>query len=197
LSQYFVFLFYDFSGWIVVISLLDRFVSVKYPKKFKFRSSFKYQAIIVSLIFLILILIHVPFYLFYDVYGSNETSSCTVDNIYTSYYLNLLSFLVGIMLPFLIMIVLTILTGHHLVKGKRKLAKSKSLIKEKKLIKMTVFISSVFFILNLPYYLSLYIYEFSTGNRIRFSEGIPYIFIYLAYILSYVYNSRVYTLFFK
>jgi hypothetical protein len=189
LSQYFVFLFYDFSGWIVVISLLDRFVSVKYPKKYKFRNSFKYQAIIVFLIFLILILIHIPFYLFYDVYGSNNTLSCTVDNIYRSYYLNLLSFLVGKMVPFLIMIVWTILTGQFLIQGKIKLTKSKSLIKEKKLIKMTVFISSVFFILNIPYYLSVYIYGFSTGNRISFSEGTPYIIYTLACILCYVYNS--------
>ena len=36
LVQYFVYLFYQFCPWIIVLSSIDRFLSVFYPMRFKF-----------------------------------------------------------------------------------------------------------------------------------------------------------------
>ena len=189
LSQYFNFLFYDFSGWIFVISLIDRFISVKYPKKFKFKNSLKYQAITIFIVFAILSLIHLPFPIFYEIYTLNETSSCTLPDTDYYYCLNFLSFLVGVCVPFIVMIVITALIGHQLIKRKRKLSNTFNLKKEKKLIKMTLFISVVFFILNFPYYISICIYGFYTGNQLVHSVGISFMIYNLTVNLCYFYSS--------
>jgi hypothetical protein len=146
---YLVYVFYQFSPWVIVISTLDRYLSVKYENRFKFRKDFKYQAIAVLIIFLVLVLIDFPFYHFYSL-DSNMTL-CTAD-FSIGFYLNCLDLLIATVIPFILMMSLNSLTAYQLIHRKKRLQKNKKKFKKEiQYFKTTLALCLYFLFLNLPF----------------------------------------------
>jgi hypothetical protein len=183
ISTYFAYLFQNFSGWILVVSLIDRLISVKYPRKFKFRNVFKYQSVIIITIFTTVCLLYSPFALYFDMHEQSNQTNCLATDDQINFYLNSGSFLSGIFIPFILMIILTFLIGYCLIKNKKRINYTKSLRKEKRLITITIVTSAVFLITNLPFYIQWLV------NRNVYLHGTTYLMYSLANQLTYVCNS--------
>jgi hypothetical protein len=52
LYQYISDIHFSLSGWIIILTTLDTFLLVKYPTKFKFIKTFKFQMLIVLILFI-------------------------------------------------------------------------------------------------------------------------------------------------
>ena len=119
LASYFGFLIGRFTPWMNGLSSLDRYISVKYPQKFKFRNQFKCQALAVLILLTTLILIDLPFY-FYVGKPINQTV-CSPINYEAGIVLDILYVLLTILIPVTISLVTTYLTSKHLIEHKRRL----------------------------------------------------------------------------
>ena len=108
LTQYFGFLFYQVCPWIIVAGSIDRVFSVKFPTKYKFRTKLKFQ------------IFYMPLYLNYDIQTQLNQTICTINNNHIQFYTDLASFLVSVIIPFIIMIVCTSTIGLHMIKNKKK-----------------------------------------------------------------------------
>ena len=120
LTQYFGFLFYQVCPWIIVAGSIDRVFSVKFPTKYKFRTKLKFQILIITIIFVIVMFLNIPLYLNYDIQTQLNQTICTINNNHIQFYTDLASFLVSVIIPFIIMIVCTSTIGLHMIKNKKK-----------------------------------------------------------------------------
>ena len=77
LFNYLTYIVYNISPWILSLSSIDRYLSIKYPKGFDFRNKFKFQFFAMVIIFFSISLIDVPYLIFYEV--SNKTD-CAAKN---------------------------------------------------------------------------------------------------------------------
>ena len=150
----YIYLFYipfQASPWIIALSSVDRYLSIKYPKSLNFRNQFKYQLLAIIIILIGILLIDIPFYIYHDVL-SNETG-CVPTEYKIEFYLDVLDALISTIIPFIIMILSTILTSCLIVSQKAKLQKdnSKKFQKEMQLIKVLLAMDIYFLICNLPY----------------------------------------------
>ena len=136
LSQYLSYLVCLNISWIGVLVSIDRYLSIKYPYKFKFRSEFIYQ-----MIFIISILINIPIAHYYSSYNN----TCDIKDEKFSLKINIIDLLVSTVIPFIIMILSSALIGSYLIKNKMKF-KYKTLDKEKQLIKILFSMDVFFFI---------------------------------------------------
>jgi hypothetical protein len=152
LTQYFGFLFYQFCPWIEVVSSIDRVISVKYPTKYKFRTKLKYQILISSILFAIMVFLNIPLYWYYDIEVQQDKTICTINNVQTQFYVDLASFLVTVIIPFIIMITCTSIIGHIMIKRKIGSLQNRSNIKKEiQLIKVMCALNVFFLLTNLPY----------------------------------------------
>ena len=65
-----IYLYFTYAGfnsfpWIYTVSSIDRFFAVKYPRKFEFRKSFKFQILSLGIIYVFIYLIDLS-YIFYE-----------------------------------------------------------------------------------------------------------------------------------
>jgi len=146
LSQYLSYLVSLNISWIGVLVSIDRYLSIKYPYKFKFRSEFIYQMIFIISILIISILINIPIAHYYSSYNN----TCDIKDEEISLKINIIDLLVSTVIPFIIMILSSALIGSYLIKNKMKF-KDKTLDKEKQLIKILFSMDIFFFICYSPY----------------------------------------------
>ena len=148
----FVYLFFvpfQTSPWIISISSVDRYLSIKYPKSLRFRNKFAFQSTSILIIFVAIILIDIPIFIYHDV-SLNETR-CVPTTFNIQFYLDILINLVSTIIPFCIMISTTLLTACNLKKQKSKLkCHSSKLGKELQLIKVLLAMDFYFLICNFP-----------------------------------------------
>ena len=139
-------LFLQTGPWINVLSSVDRYLSVKFPTKFYFRKQFKFQAIAVSVIFGLIILIDIPYLMYLQVIN-NVCGPTPLIGLYLTIALN------GNMhcfLPSIIMITTNGMTIHQLV-VKRKILNKVQFNRQVQLSKVLFSINFVFIVFNLPY----------------------------------------------
>ena len=191
LSLYLSNLFYNYSAWIVVLNLIDRLIIVKCPTKFRFRDQLKFQALLLLTTFMVIILATIPFYIYSDINTRINITSCGTNSPETEFYVEFSGALVGVIVPFVLMIILTTLIGNQLIKKSRNLESRKKFKKEIRLIKLMISMSLFFLIFNLPYYIQQLIHTgLSFNNRALFISN--YIFNLIFNItnqLCYIYNS--------
>jgi hypothetical protein len=60
---------HDLFPWVIAINSIDRLLSFKYPQKFLFRKKFQYQALIISSIILILMLVNITQIIFQGIFN--------------------------------------------------------------------------------------------------------------------------------
>ena len=68
LYEFFAYMLYQLSPWIMVLSSIDRLAAVKYPTRFQFRNSIKFQIASISFLLVSLSLVDYPFISMEDVF---------------------------------------------------------------------------------------------------------------------------------
>ena len=186
LSTYLSTLVYNYSGWIMVASLVDRFFKVKYPTK-KFHNQNKFHSLVLIITFTILIFLSIPNYSYYDIYES----ICITTDANVEFYVELSGALIGVIIPFFLMIIITIMIGHSLIKKRKNIQNRKELKKEIRLIKMMISMSLFFLICNLPYFIQQLIHDtLSFHNQNLFNSDYIFNFVFNATNqVTFIYNS--------
>ena len=194
LYQYLSYIAYQLSVWIIVLSSIDRYLAVKYSNRFNFRNEFKYQAGAILTILIVLMVVDIPFLLFYDIYEDGNQSFCGYNPTYISlgFYMDLLNSFISVFVPFFVMISTTILIGHHLIKHKLKLQQNRTNFqKEKQLVKTLCGMSLFYLACTLPFCILTVTYdalginyfgtlEFSIVNFLTYVYSSCDFFIYLS-----------------
>ena len=193
LTTFWCILVFKFSGWIVVVSLVDRLLSVKFPTKFKFRNQLKYQALILVIILFLLGLLTIVNFTYYDMHGltNKNKTFCRIATPQIQFYLILFDSVIAIIIPFILMVIMSIIIGDYLIKKRKSLKMTKEFKKEIRLIKLMISMSSSFLLFNLPFYiLQLTNYVISINDPSFF--GSNYIFNFIKSItfqINYTYSS--------
>ena len=191
-SSYLNILVYNYSGWIAALSLTDRLITVNYPTKYKFRNKFKFQAVALLTIFSAMILLSTPYFIYFDTYFASNQTTCITSNSEIQFYVELSGALIGVLIPFIIMITVSTMIGRCLIKKSKIIKASRDLKKEVRLIKMMMTFSVFFLICNLPYYIQQLIrngiFLYNTDD-VLISDSI-FDFVYnITSQLCYIYNS--------
>jgi hypothetical protein len=160
LVQYMSYIAYQFCPWIIVISSIDRYMAVKYPSKYQFRNDLKYQASILSAVFIVLVFTDIPFYLYYDIFSSANQTFCGTVDVFTGFYIDLANLLISTILPFSLMILTTCLIARELYTQRLKLEKNKKRFnRELQFIKVMCAMDLFFLICNLPFCIQMIVYD--------------------------------------
>ena len=138
----------EFSLWINVVSSIDRLISFKYPKRFSFLKTFKYQFLILFILFLILLLLNIPFIVYLDVREIENYTYCTYDplNMSIGFYLDIFNSLLTTLIPAFILILSASLIGHDLIKNKKKLNSGRKNLKKELHFLKTMFAMNTFYL---------------------------------------------------
>lgn len=161
LVTFFGYLFYQFCPWIIVVSSIDRLLSVKYPAKFRFRTKLKYQAALLSVIFGVLVLLNVPFYSYFDIYSiSDETTECSTGDSHIQINLDFAVLLISTVIPFIIMVVCSSVIGRTLITNRARLLQNrKNYQKEFQLINTMHAMNLFFLVCNLPFSIQQLVFD--------------------------------------
>ena len=185
--QYLCYMVFQIPPWINVISSADRFVAVKYSSRFHFRNGIKFQAFIVSTVCFLLIIINVPYFLYYDIQQNGNETFCgyNPNNISIGFYLDILNALTSTIVPFILMVTSTILIARYLITQKLKLQKrnKRKFRKELQFVKVMFTMDSFYLFSNLPYCILTITYD-SLGIQYFGTLGFD-----IVNSLSYVYSS--------
>jgi len=148
------------SAWITVVVSLDRLFIVMFPNSYKISQNKVYQIILVLLIIALISIINTPNLVFLKVVVNNETELyCDNENIFYLFIFNLLDLLLSFLIPFLIVIVSSILLIVKLKQSKnRVLVNTKATSKNISNFVSTVISKDLTFVtLNLPICLTIVI----------------------------------------
>jgi hypothetical protein len=118
IREFFGFTIYHCYPWVCVLNSVDRLLSVKYQRKFKFIKLFKYQFLAILLIFFSSALINVPRFLYA---GFSNNSVCALNSIQIGIFLSIENLLLSNIIPFFIMILTTFSSVHYMITKKRRL----------------------------------------------------------------------------
>ena len=154
---------YQISPWILTLSSIDRYMSVKYPTTLQFRNEFKFQLMAIIGITIFICLANIPIYLFMDI---EVGLGCVPINSSIQFYLDLTNALLGTLIPFVIMLVTACLIWHQFIE-KRTALQQNSISKYKKEIKFikTLFIINAYFLIcYLPAIIYMLVYDIEKIN---------------------------------
>ena len=184
-------IFFSLSPWIIVISSIDRFIATKYPTHYLFRKKFKYQALVILIVFISITLINIPYYYFIKIININTNlTSCQFEDLNTLFFIDLLGFLSGTIIPFFMMVLFNSMTFKELLKSKKTIQRKK-FDKEYRFFKILIFMNLFFLICYLPIYIYTVTYDIL---------GIQYVgtsgFVYLNY-LTFFYSSLNFFVYFS
>jgi hypothetical protein len=156
--SFMMFFLSDLGPCMLLLSSLDRLASVKYSRKFQFRNKLKFQLLAVLVVIILLVILNMPLLITLDLvpFGLNNVTYilCTIDLVdyaRMSKYILIKINLVSLFIPFILMILSTILIAHHLIKHKRKLNSSKTKFeKEIRFVRVVLTVDLFYFITNCP-----------------------------------------------
>ena len=137
------------GAWILVLSSFDRYLSIKHPH-LKFRNKFKYQISSILSIVLIIGLINIPIIHYFDIRIAPNRTICFTNDFYTFIYVNVTTSFLWIILPFLIMIISSLLIIYTLIQLKKAFKKDKQYRKLIKFAQLIVYLDFYFLACNLP-----------------------------------------------
>ena len=160
LIQFIQYACYQFCSWIIVLSSVDRYMSVKYPTRYHFRNKIQYQTLALFICFCLIILTCVPYYKYYDVYiGSNNLTVCSTPDLFTGFYLDMANLFITVIIPFICMMLCTAAIAYHFFKSQLSLKSPKRFRQEVQYIRILIRMNLLFLICNLPYCIQLIIFD--------------------------------------
>ena len=142
---YFGYLSAEVGNWVIVWSGIDRYISVKYPKRYPFRDNLKFQILIVLIMIIIGMLINIPYAIQVDLISQ----SCQVVDFSLAFYQSISITLLSTFIPGILMIVFTVLIFKILANQKSKLHQDHR--KENSFLKVLVSLYILFLISYMPY----------------------------------------------
>ena len=149
----------DLGPCILLMSSLDRLASVKYSRKFQFRNKFKYQLLIVLVLTALIAILNFPLLIYCEsikVTLQNMTFTICFFTIIkynnaVEYYLWIKTFMVSLFIPFVLMLISTILIAHHLIKSKKQINSSRTKFKkEMRYVRIVVSVDLFYLLTNCP-----------------------------------------------
>ena len=181
--QYLAYLFGVYISWIAVLIPIDRFISVRYPHQFRMKKTWLFQFSCLFVAFIILSFLYTPYFIFNVIIRDSNATFCGVKDKFTGIFMDISDFVISTLLPFIIMISLTFLTGYSLIHNKIRFNIRKHK-KEKRLLKILISMDVFFFLCYFPW--SAYVIT----NDVFMSQNIS-----LDY-MSIVYNITNFLIFF-
>ena len=144
------------KGWNLVLCGFDRLASVAAPHSFKIKNKKGFQMTIIAIISLVIILLAFPTVYFYEVdtNTSNETFKCGFpsqpDYAWLNYYFKVQFLVIKGILPFLIMLILSIVNAWKVYLSKRNFQPNRDMSREIHYGVSLVTIDTCFIIFKLP-----------------------------------------------
>ena len=130
---------------------VDRFVSVKYYKKFYYRNEFQFQFWIIIALLLFALITSSPFYYYDRVYSVNNQTQCGFNEyLWIEIAIEIQLVVFWTLVPFLISLMFSCFTAYQLIKNK-KILHLKNFKKEKRLLKTLISMDVFYFMCNLPW----------------------------------------------
>ena len=114
---YLMYCTYNFYPWCSVLNSIDRFISVKYQAKFKFRKELKNQLLVVAGCFMVFMLTNIPFILYEE---KNSNVFCMIIDVNIGFKIYLVQLIVSSILPCTLMTISIIFSVRHLMAQRRK-----------------------------------------------------------------------------
>ena len=188
---FFVDLFNNYTGWIIVLSLIDQFLSVRYSSKFQFRKKLKFQLLAILITFMALLCIDAPYIVYDDIYFYNNESKCITGNAYIDFYVSVTNTLTSAIIPFVLMIIFSGLIGHFLIRHRKNLQIRRKTRKELRMVKLWFATSLFFLICTLPFYIQGLVHDLISFHDPNFFFS-DYLFDFLysiTWMFSHVPNS--------
>ena len=152
--QYFSFVIYELSIWIIALSSIDRLITVLCPVRFSYLNRFGFQAVLMSIVFIVLAVINAPYIMFYGISQNENDTYCGYNgnNMKFGFYMDLLNAFICTIIPCLLMIFSSIIISFRLIKNKRKLSLNrKDYTKEKNIAKVMCSVNIFYLVCSLPF----------------------------------------------
>ena len=134
LTNYMMYTSISIAAWITVFVLFERFISIKFHRKFKFRNSQKFKWFILISINLISYCIYIPFYIYSKLYFNFLNTNITIC-YFDDEEIQILSELhlfYSAVVPFALMVIFTFLVIYILYESGKRLLTSRILDNDKK-----------------------------------------------------------------
>ena len=181
--NYFLYITISISAWIMVFVLFDRFISLKFIKKFEFRNSQTFKWFILISIYLICLFYYIPVILYSYIDYNYLNLNVTICDIYQeqSNLVAKLDLFFSTLIPFTLMIVFTIFVSFILYQSSKRFNSLISATDKKRRNKdfqfglTTLFLNIIFLLNNLP-----------VTILVLFQLQINYLFNYLIKTLVYL-----------
>lgn len=184
----------EIAAWIQLTITLDRYISVKYPQRFQFFRKRWFQTLIISIITIAFFMYQIPVAVTYGYYdqSTNSTKLVCFTKYIAVFILNDTGLLVlYCIIPFTVMLYLTISLSIHLIRSKKKLKLSGKNKKEYQFAFLTIIQNIVFFVMSLPICTLWPVLSVKTAGLLgeTYEQGV------LLALLSALFNAIIYTYF--
>ena len=191
MNTYLVYAISPLPNWILVLIAIDRFLSISKPTKFMIRKKAKFQVIASISLILFDILYYVPIIFFSDIPDLYKNQTVPYTNLISickpeKFYNWFITFHT-VEIPFIIMIIFTILTVNSLFKSRRNSSTTKSTLtksKDTRFAITSITLNLLFFVLSFP--LSMYLI---LKNFVLLDVDVDYLLSSLFGVLFYFNNA--------
>jgi hypothetical protein len=179
--------FYQFCSVLIVTISIDRYFNVLHSKKNHIREKLPFQIAVVFVIFLALIAINTPYFIYYDIrLVDNETLLCCMEE-YTVVYLDLFIVCHSLIFPCIIMLFCSIKMYIKVRNIGKIVSRPRGYRKEVNMLKLLVSIIVFYFVTNAPVLIGAI---FTDLNVARGEDVSINLFIYdILNSISYIHNS--------
>ena len=152
LLQFFSSVLAVFATLMPVVISVDRFVNVKYPRKFQYMNEFKFQLSVVVGLLICSSVISFPLYYYNELYSFENITQCNyADNPWTGMQIDISFLVISVFIPISISITFSILTVYQLIHSKKRLSTNNDFKKEKKLLKILISMDIFNLVCNFPF----------------------------------------------
>ena len=197
---YFLYVLPSISAWMLVIISLDRFVSIFKPFKFLYRKKPKFQLMVCLFLIIINTILFIPILVLTNIdysFENNETSGANMTCIMAEeLVIDWIYVILCTFIPFIIMLISTILTLKILFQSRKNQATNNSLKKKDvKFAFTSILLNILFFILTFPFNFYMIIeilieIDYFVDNIIYDSLSILYYLNYgTLFYVSYIVNT--------
>jgi hypothetical protein len=144
------------SSWMLVVISFDRLISIVKPSRYLIRKKLRFQfmicacVMVFNFIYYIQLLFSNIFHDFIDDTSNQTDIWCLVINENYNIIFDWIDLFYSTVIPFLLMLISTLLTLKSIFKSRKKLTISKNLVKDIKFAITSIFLNILFLILNFP-----------------------------------------------
>ena len=151
------------SSWIMVYIVFDRFITIKFYKRFLFRNSLKFKILILGLIYLSSFSFNIPHAIFNKILkndgNKNKTDSSLICDLYENQdMLYMMSLFYSAIIPFIIIFIFTLALSFVIFKSRKRLyskmsrANKNMFKKDIRLSITSIVLNTIFILTNFPFW---------------------------------------------